>query len=141
MTSEAHSGVAPIFVNESGRHYTLPTSSSSIVLCCTGENCIVIVSGANMTLRPADVQNARELIMRSKVMVCQLEVPQETSLEALQLAKKHEGMGVRGRNGFQIREMVDVSLQLLPSSTLLLEHHSLQFSSSTLISWSSMKQR
>lgn len=54
----------------------------------------MIVSGANMTLRPTDVQNARELIVRSKVMLCQLEVPQETTLEALQLAKQHNGMGV-----------------------------------------------
>lgn len=59
---------------------------------CTGENCIVIVSGANMTLRPTDVQNAMELIIRSKVVICQLEIPQETSLEALRLAKKHNGM-------------------------------------------------
>lgn len=45
-----------------------------------------------MTLRPTDVQNAMELIIRSKVVICQLEVPQETSLEALRLAKKHNGM-------------------------------------------------
>ena len=44
-----------------------------------------------MTLRPADVQDAAELIAGSKVMVCQLEVPQETSLEALRVAKQHSG--------------------------------------------------
>ena len=57
-----------------------------------GENSIVIVSGANMALRPDDVQTAMPLIAGSKVVVCQLEVPPETSLEALQLAKEHNGM-------------------------------------------------
>ena len=45
-----------------------------------------------MTLRPDDVQTAMPLIVGSKVVVCQLEVPPETSLEALQLAKEHNGM-------------------------------------------------
>jgi ribokinase len=71
VTREAHSGVAPITVND------------------RGENCIVIVSGANMTLSPADVQAAAHLIRGSKVVVCQLEVPPETSLEALRLAKQN----------------------------------------------------
>ena len=44
-----------------------------------------------MTLGPADVQAAAHLIRGSKVVVCQLEVPQETSLEALRLAKQCGG--------------------------------------------------
>ncbi|CAI8004815.1 Ribokinase [Geodia barretti] len=71
VTREAHSGVASITVND------------------RGENCIVIVSGANMTLSPADVQAAAHLIRGSKVVVCQLEVPPDTSLEALRLAKQN----------------------------------------------------
>jgi ribokinase len=42
-----------------------------------------------MTLSPADVQAAAHLIRGSKVVVCQLEVPPETSLEALRLAKQN----------------------------------------------------
>ena len=57
----------------------------------TGENAIIVVSGANLLLRPQDVQSAGELISRSKVVVCQLEVSPETSLEALRLAKQHHG--------------------------------------------------
>ena len=59
---------------------------------CTGENAIVIVSGANLHLRPSDVQQAESLIAVATVVVCQLEVSPEISLAALQMAKKHGGM-------------------------------------------------
>ena len=59
---------------------------------CTGENAIVIVSGANLDLRPCDVQQAESLIAVATVVVCQLEVSPEISLAALQMAKKHGGM-------------------------------------------------
>ena len=92
MTTEAHSGVAPITVNENGNHsYWYSVYGVMHTHFPTGENSIVIVSGANMTLRPADVRTAMPLIAGSKVVVCQLEVPPETSLEALQLAKAHSG--------------------------------------------------
>ena len=58
----------------------------------TGENAIVIISGANMSLTPTDVHNVTPYIAGSKVMVCQLEIPPETTLEALQLAKQYNGM-------------------------------------------------
>ena len=44
-----------------------------------------------MTLSPADVQAAAHLIRGAKVVVCQLEVPPDTSLEALRLAKQNGG--------------------------------------------------
>ena len=56
-----------------------------------GENSIVIVSGANDRLTPADVGKAESLISSASVLICQLEVPPETSLSALALAKKHGG--------------------------------------------------
>jgi len=64
------SGVAPIFVDEDGR------------------NVIVIVPGANLGLLPADVQHAREAIARAQIVICQLEVPMETTLEAFRVAKQ-----------------------------------------------------
>lgn len=63
------SGVAPIFVDD------------------TGHNFIVIIPGANNGLSPTDVQNGREAITRAQILVCQLEVPIETTLEAFRLAK------------------------------------------------------
>lgn len=62
-------GVAPIFVDDDAH------------------NVIVIVPGANGALSPADAQRARETILASSIVVCQLEVPLETTLEAFRIAK------------------------------------------------------
>ena len=48
----------------------------------------MIVSGANSQLDPDDVQAASDLIARAKVLICQFEVPMNTSLAALKLAKQ-----------------------------------------------------
>jgi ribokinase len=63
------SGVAPILVDDSGR------------------NVIVVVPGANMGLTPDDARRARDAITAAAVLICQLEVPVETTLEAFQIAK------------------------------------------------------
>ncbi len=63
------SGVAPIFVDDAARNF------------------IVIVPGANLGLGPADAQMARAAIVAASVLVCQLEVPVETTLEAFRIAK------------------------------------------------------
>jgi ribokinase len=63
------SGVAPIFVDDDA------------------QNVIVIVAGANGSFAPAHVQAARETILASSSVVCQLEVPLETTLEAFRIAK------------------------------------------------------
>ena len=63
------SGVAPIFVDDNAQNF------------------IVIVPGANLGLSPADAQAAREVILAADLLVCQLEVPVETTLEAFRIAK------------------------------------------------------
>jgi ribokinase len=63
------SGVAPIFVDDNARNF------------------IVIVPGANTGLSPADAQAARELILAADIIICQLEIPMETTLEAFRIAK------------------------------------------------------
>jgi ribokinase len=63
------SGVAPIFVDDQA------------------QNVIVIVPGANGALTPHDVQGARQTILNSSAVVCQLEVPIATTLEAFRVAK------------------------------------------------------
>ncbi len=56
-----------------------------------GENAIVIVSGANQTLQPEEVQRTRDLVARAKVLICQLEIAPETTLAALKMAKELGG--------------------------------------------------
>ena len=57
-----------------------------------GQNCIVIVPGANLLLTESDLESALEVISGSKVVVCQLEIQPEVTLAALKLARKHKGI-------------------------------------------------
>ncbi len=65
------SGVAPIWVDERN-----------------GQNTIIIVPGANDGLSPADARSASAAIQAADVVICQLEVPIETTLEAFRIARK-----------------------------------------------------
>ena len=67
--SEHASGVAPIFVDDHAQNF------------------IVIVSGANDQLSPADVRAATQAILAADVLICQLEIPVESTLEAFRIAK------------------------------------------------------
>ena len=66
---ENSSGVAPIFVDEDGNNF------------------IVIVPGANWELKPDDIIAAKNEIENSDCLVCQLEIPLETTFEALKIAR------------------------------------------------------
>jgi len=55
-----------------------------------GENSIVIVLGANESLTPEHVDAAVDVIKSASVLLCQFEVPLETTLHALKL---HQGHG------------------------------------------------
>jgi len=63
------SGVAPIFVDDNAQNF------------------IVIVPGANMGLSVEDVRRSAPAIQAAHVLICQLEIPIETTLEALRIAK------------------------------------------------------
>ena len=63
------SGVAPIFVDDNAQNF------------------IVIVPGANSGLSRADVQAAQQVILDADILICQLEIPVETTLEAFRIAK------------------------------------------------------
>jgi ribokinase len=60
---------------------------ASIVVDDAGQNCILIVAGANEGLSPADVRAAAPAIESAGVLLCQLEVPTETTHEAFRLAR------------------------------------------------------
>lgn len=62
------------------------TGTASIIVNNEGQNIIVIVAGANLLLNTEDLKKAAKTISRAKVMICQLEITPETSLEALMMA-------------------------------------------------------
>lgn len=70
MTGAAATGVAPIWVDEG-----------------SGNNAIIVVTGANDLLSPADVAAAGEALVSAQVLLCQWESPLETTLTALHMAR------------------------------------------------------
>ncbi len=69
VTDDAASGVAPIFVDPAGN------------------NAIVIVTGANDLITVEEIEAARPAMARAGAVVCQLEIPVETTLAALRAAR------------------------------------------------------
>jgi ribokinase len=65
------SGVAPIFVEPNG------------------QNRIIVVKGANDTLKPADVDAAAETLRNVDTIILQFEIPLETVYYAVQFARKN----------------------------------------------------
>lgn len=53
----------------------------------SGQNQIVVASGANATLKPADIAECAQIIRASQAIVAQLEIPIDTVEAALRLAK------------------------------------------------------
>lgn len=63
-----------------------PTGVAMIAVDAQGDNTILVVSGANGELDPRDLSTASAAIKSADVLLCQLEVPLETTCEALRLA-------------------------------------------------------
>jgi len=60
-----------------------------------GQNICVIVPGANSLVTPEYVKDCGEaLIRKAKTVIVQLEIPIESSLEALKLAKEHNAISI-----------------------------------------------
>ena len=55
-----------------------PSGVALISVDAQGENCIVVASGANANLLPADVEKAAEAIEQADYVLMQLEIPMET---------------------------------------------------------------
>jgi ribokinase len=60
---------------------------AAIMVDADAHNCILVVPGANHALTPADVHRAGAAIQGAEAVLCQLEVPIETTLEAFRVAK------------------------------------------------------
>jgi len=52
-----------------------------------GQNTIVVTPGANDLITPEEVRKASKVIQNAKVLLVQLEIPMESTLEALKIAK------------------------------------------------------
>ncbi|CAF0735378.1 unnamed protein product [Adineta steineri] len=76
ITNEAATGVAPIIVDKEGR------------------NSIIVILGANLLLNENDIEKAEDIIRQSKVVVCQLEIRQETVLKTFEIARKHSVLSI-----------------------------------------------
>lgn len=69
--SSSHTGVAQIYVAQDG------------------ENCIIVVLGANGRVSGGDIEEAEERISNSHCLVLQLEIPYEAATRAVEIANKH----------------------------------------------------
>lgn len=68
----------------------LPTGAAFIFVSTeTGNNAIIVESGAAARLSPADVEAAETAISSAKVFLTQFEQPVETALAGLALARRH----------------------------------------------------
>ena len=68
----------------------VPTGVALIMVDEQGQNSILVASGANMRLSPADVDAAQEVIAGADVLLLQLENPLETVIRAAEVARAHE---------------------------------------------------
>jgi ribokinase len=77
-------GIDTSFVRQDAR---CSTGTAAIVVDDRAENCILYVPGANARLMPEDVRRASAAIQNADVVLCQLETPVASTLEAFRLAR------------------------------------------------------
>ena len=66
------------------------TGQSFITVNAEGQNTIYVYGGANMTMTPEDVINAKDAIINADFVVAQLEVPIPAIISAFEIAKAHD---------------------------------------------------
>lgn len=77
-------GIITDFIGETSEH---ATGIAAITVEETGQNSIIVVGGANMANTPAEMDAAEEVIHAAGAVVCQLEIPLETTQRFLEIAK------------------------------------------------------
>ncbi|GGJ91051.1 ribokinase [Lentibacillus kapialis] len=90
VDSLKESNVNTYFIKRSD---SLATGTAIITIDQTAENTMLVLKGANEDLNINDVENAFNKIHDSEVLLVQMEVPQDTVIRAMQLAKE-KGMYV-----------------------------------------------
>ncbi|GGP19699.1 ribokinase [Silvimonas iriomotensis] len=83
-------GLADEGINCSGitTRANTPTGVAMIIVDDASQNAILIVPGANGEVTPAAIKQHEALVATADVVVCQLEVPHDTVLAALQTARR-----------------------------------------------------
>lgn len=66
------------------------TGVALILVEPNGKNRIVVASGANLHLEPKDLEGIKPLIHRAKVLLMQLEIPLETVIHAVEIARQSQ---------------------------------------------------
>ena len=64
-----------------------PTGQALILRDAAGENCIVVIGGANLTLSPADADAQRDRLSRARLVIGQLETPLAATTAAFRWAR------------------------------------------------------
>lgn len=72
----------------------VPSGVAPIAVDPSGDNSIIIVTGANERLTPADAERARAAIAEAHVLVCQLELPHEVTFAALRIARAESTVAI-----------------------------------------------
>lgn len=67
-----------------------PTGIAMIAVAADGENMIVVASGANYQVSPDDVNNARDIMRDTDLLLLQLECPMEAVTAAVDLAQAYD---------------------------------------------------
>ncbi|MDO5640293.1 MAG: ribokinase [Neisseria sp.] len=86
LTNLEHEGV------NTDRIRTLPDQPTGIanITVAESDNHIIVVSGANFGITPADISAEEDSIARADIILCQLEIPMDCVLTAARLARKHD---------------------------------------------------
>jgi len=63
-----------------------PSGVALISVDSFGENCIIVASGANLSLSPEDIDKAKDRILEADIVLMQLEIPMQTVEYAASLA-------------------------------------------------------
>lgn len=70
------------------------TGMAFILVNAEGNNSIVVVSGANKSITPHDIEQHKHLIDACDILLCQLEIPLDSVLAAIKYAKSKEKLVV-----------------------------------------------
>ena len=65
------------------------SSGIASIIVSEGDNSIIVVSGANSHITPEVIEKNEDKILDSYILLVQLEIPLESVMKAVELAKKH----------------------------------------------------
>jgi ribokinase len=97
----------------------LPTMTAAILVEASGDNRIVIVPGALDALRPAHVDEFAKQIAAADVLLVQLEIPLDTALHALDVARRAGVRSILNPAPAPARPIAPVADYVTPNETEL----------------------